>query len=82
MKKNISNKQQYFFNIEEMKKKENEALQILIENIDSPYSFLFFKNSIIFTNDYLHTLNLIKESNSVWNRFQNLMDNNCNEKDY
>lgn len=82
MKKNISNKQQYFFNIEEMKKKENEALQILIENIDSPYSFLFFKNSIIFTNDYLHTLNLIKESSSVWNRFQNLMDNNCNEKDY
>ena len=40
MKKNISNKQQYFFNIEEMKKKENEALQILIENIDSPYSMI------------------------------------------
>ena len=60
------------YEIEVQKESEEEQLQIFLENCDSGFDILFYKNDIIFMNDYSKTLSIVKEDgNRVWKRWLN-----------
>lgn len=61
------------FSINDIKKRDNEIFQIFLENYDGGFDILFYKNNIIFMNDYNETLSIINENGKVWNRWKNLL---------
>ena len=61
------------FSINDIKKRDNEIFQIFLENYDGSFDILFYKNNIIFMNDYNETLSIINENGKVWNRWKNLL---------